>query len=474
MQIARALLASVIAFWVTPGLSQPQPQPQPQGLPPTVTQALGAVQLPASALHVVVAPAQGGPDILSHRADQMVNPASLMKLLTTSAALEMLGPAYVWRTTVWADGPIVNGSLQGNLYLQAQGDPKLVAERVWLLLRRIQGLGIQRITGDIVLDRSAFEVSGSDPGQFDGDPSRPYNAGPDALVVSFKSVLLHWVPDLSQGVARLHAEPPLAGVLLPGSVPLQKGACTDYRAALKADFSNPDQLLFQGAYPADCGERIWPVAYADPGSHAGRAILGVWRALGGQLDGRVRGGLVAPQARVLVFTESPTLAEVVRDINKFSNNLMAEQVFLTLSLKAQGLGRVEASREVLQNWWAQQVAVPGLVVDNGSGLSRTGRLTSRGLAALLQRVWSAPYMPELMASLPISGTDGTLRRHKTLGYAHLKTGSLRNVLAVAGYVEGQAGQRWALVAIIEHPQAHTGRPVLEALTDWAAMQHHQP
>jgi D-alanyl-D-alanine carboxypeptidase/D-alanyl-D-alanine-endopeptidase (penicillin-binding protein 4) len=445
-----------------------------QALPAEVNRALQQAQLPAAALHVVVAPAQGGPARLSHRAEVPVNPASLMKLLTTSVALETLGPAYAWRTQVAADGPVVGGSLRGNLYVQGQGDPKLVVERLWLLLRRVRALGIQHIEGDIVLDRSAFEVGPTDPGLFDGEPHRPYNAGPDALVVNFKSMVLQFVPDNRAGLARVHVEPPLAGLRVPETVPLTQGPCTDYRSALKADLGDPAQIIFRGNYPASCGERAWPLAYADPPGHAGRAIEGLWRAVGGQLGGRVREGRLTPSATPLLHTDSPPLAELVRDINKFSNNLMAEQVFLTLSLQAMGVGRVDASRELVQRWWDRRVGVPGLVVDNGSGLSRSGRMTAQGLAVLLQRAWAAPYMSELMSSLPIGGLDGTLRRSRSAASAHLKTGSLRQVLAVAGYVDGEAGQRWVLVAIIEHPQAQTARAVLDALVDWTAVLPHQP
>ncbi len=439
---------------------------QAQALPPPVLRALERTALPASALHVVVAPAQGGPQRLSHQADRPVNPASLMKLVTTSAALELLGPAYTWRTTLWTDGTLNQGVLNGNLYVQGQGDPKLVVERLWLLMRRLKALGIDRIEGDLVLDRSAFEVPPVDPGQFDGEPTRPYNASPDALIVNYKSLLLHWVPDRVQGVARLHVEPPLAGLRAPSAVPMQKGPCTDYRAQLQADLGQPDQLTFKGSYPQDCGERVWPIAYADPLAHAGRAILGMWAHLGGQGLSRVREAQVPAQAQKLLDTESPPLADVVRDVNKFSNNLMADQVFLTLSQQTTGRGRIEDSRAWVQRWWAQRIGVAGLRIDNGSGLSRQHQITAQGLAVLLQHVHASPYMPELMASLPVLGQDGTLKRVQTETRAHLKTGSLRNVLGVAGYVHGAGGQRWVLVAIIEHPQAQTGRPVLQALTDW--------
>jgi D-alanyl-D-alanine carboxypeptidase/D-alanyl-D-alanine-endopeptidase (penicillin-binding protein 4) len=403
---------------------------------------------------------------LSHRADVSVNPASLMKLVTTSAALELLGPSFTWRTPVYVEGVVREGVLQGNLYVRGQGDPRLGVEKLWQLMRRVQGLGIQRIEGDIVLDRSAFEVPWRDPGSFDGEPLRPYNATPDALLINFKSLLIHWVPDRAAQEVRIHMEPPLAGVQFPSQLPLTSGECGDYRSAVKADFSDPLKPRFSGAYPASCGEKIWPVAYADPAQFAPRAILGMWQQLGGQLRGVVRDGVVPALLKPVFWHESAPLAEVVRDINKYSNNVMAQQLFLSLSLQQQGLGKQANSQEIVNRWWRERVAMPPPTLDNGSGLSREERVTPAALARLLQVMWRSPVMPDLMASLPVAGQDGTLRRSQTQSRAHLKTGSLRDVIGVAGYVHGQDGRRWVLVAIVNHPQASAGRPVLDALMDW--------
>ena len=387
------LFRSVCApVWAAPHAKSVRPSPPAHTagdvgqLPREVEAALQRAKVPSENFHVMVVDthATSAPR-LSHQAQTPINPASLMKLVTTGAALDMLGPTYTWRTPVLADGEVSAGELRGNLYLQGRGDPKLVAERLWLLMRRIKALGIERIRGDIVLDQSAFDVPMVDPGAFDGEPTRPYNASPQALLVHFKSVLLHFNVDPVQRVTRLHGEPPLAGTRWPATVPLQPGPCTDYRANLKADFSNPADWKFRGAYPADCGERIWPIADPDPGSFAHRAIEGMWRHIGGELTGQVRTGRISASARPLLVAESPTLAEVIRDINKFSNNLMAEQLFLTLSLQAGGVGRPEASRALIRRWWEQNIGVAGLEVDNGSGLSRTGRVSAMGLGLSTDR-----------------------------------------------------------------------------------------
>ncbi|HSV34199.1 MAG TPA: D-alanyl-D-alanine carboxypeptidase/D-alanyl-D-alanine-endopeptidase [Ramlibacter sp.] len=449
---------------------------QSQALPAEVDAALARARLPRDALTALVVDAEGKlPPRVSHRADVRVNPASVAKLATTFAALELLGPAYTWSTPVYVEGTVRDGTLHGNLYIKGQGDPKLVVERLWLLLRRVQGLGIRTVSGDIVLDRSAFDAAAQNPAAFDGEPLRPYNAAPDALLLNFKSLVMTFTPH--GGQAQVHVEPPLAGVQFPASVPLAGAECGDWRGGLRADFSDPSRIRFAGAYPAACGERVWPVAYADARGYAARAIGGLWQQAGGALGGQVREGLVPAGLAPAFEIASPPLAEIIRDVNKYSNNVMAQQVFLTLSLQQKGTGTLEGSREVLRQWWQGRIG-PGEAptFDNGSGLSRDERTTAQQLARLLQIAWASPLMPELMASLPVTGVDGTMRRShaKGAGLAHLKTGSLRDVTGVAGYVHGPNGRRYVLVAIANHPQAGAARPAIEALIDWTAREPTPP
>ena len=462
------LLASLLLLAGSPA------QARETALPPSVIKALARAKVPVEAVGVVVEEAGGdSKPLLNHRAGTPMNPASVMKLVTTLAALETLGPTWNWRTPVYVEGTAREGTLYGNVYIQGQGDPKLVVERLWLLLRRVQGLDIRNIAGDIVLDRNAFEAVAHDPAEFDGEPLRPYNAAPDALLLNFKSVLLTFVPDRGANAAHVHVEPPLAGVTWPSHVPLRETECNDYRSTLRADFSDPTLPRFAGRYPAACNEKVWPLAYADPASYGPRAIEGMWRAIGGQLQGKVRYGTV-PEGLAQAFAlESPPLAEVVRDINKYSNNVMTQQLFLTLSLQQQGRGTLAGSRELLQEWWRERFGageVPQIA--NGSGLSREDRMTAGALARLLQYAWTSPLMPELMSSLPISGQDGTLRpsRWRAKGSAHLKTGSLRDVASVAGFVHADGGRRYVLVAMVNHPNAGATRPAMEALVEWVAQQ----
>jgi len=482
-RLSQSLLAGLVALMSFSASAQ--------SLPPEVEALLARAKVPREAFAAVVvdaAPALNGKaaPLLSHRAGSAMNPASVMKLVTTYAGLELLGPAYTWTTPVYADGPIAGGVLNGNLVIQGGGDPKLVMERLWLLLRRVQGLGIKTISGDIVLDGSAFAASTQNPGDFDGEALRPYNVQPDALLVNYKSVVMTFVPNPGNGSASIRYDPPLAGVQMQASAPLSAGSngratlgdCGDYRAQLQPDLADPLRMAFAGSYPVACGEKSWAIAYPDPARYAGRAIAGMWQEMGGRLGGRVREGTAPSGLKPAFEMESPPLAEVIRDINKFSNNVMAQQLFLTLSLQQPGGASNEASREAVRGWWMTRFGAPNgtadvPVPDNGSGLSRSARITPQGLARMLQTAYVSGAMPDLMASLPITGVDGTLRRSRSQvsqGWAHLKSGTLQGVTALAGYVHTPSGRRLVVVGIINHANASAARPALEALVDWAVKE----
>ena len=297
-------------------------------LPPIVQQELEKAKVSPEHVALLVVPVDGGPPLVNHRTAEPMNPASVMKLITTAAALDLLGPSYRWHTRVWTDGSLQNGTLNGNVYVQGRGDPKLVVERLWLLMRALQHAGLRRIGGDIVLDRSAFDVPPVDPGSFDNDPLRPYNARPDALLVNFKAFTLTITPDEAQKLAHVGLEPPLEGVALPPNLPLADGKCPPWLNKLAAATLKDRNLVLPAEpYPASCGIQQLTLAHPAPEQFAPRAVAGMWKAMGGELLGSIRDGTV-PEAvrkrRPVADSASPTVAEVVHDINKFSNNLVAQ------------------------------------------------------------------------------------------------------------------------------------------------------
>jgi serine-type D-Ala-D-Ala carboxypeptidase/endopeptidase (penicillin-binding protein 4) len=448
----------------------------PWTLPPTIAAALDKAHVPQSALALWVQPVDAASPSWGWNPDFGVNPASVFKLATTSAALETLGPAWTWKTGVFVTGPIRAGVLDGSVVIVGTGDPSLVMERVWLLLRQLRDAGVRDIHGDIVLDHSGFAPSARSAADFDNAPSEPYNVLPDALLMNFRSVTLSFRPDAQAHVARVSAEPKLAGLAIDATVPLSKGGCDDWRGGLQLSADDAAHWRFAGRYPASCGARNWPLAYPDPASYERRLVTALWREAGGRITGKVRDGTLPDGATPAFTFESPQLAQIVRDINKYSNNTMAEQLFLTLAWNASSElsatatdVRQEQARAVLMQWLHERLgaAADGIVVVNGSGLARETRISARTLAQLLQSDWNSPIMPELVSSLPINGVDGTLRKSTAMaGRAHLKTGSMRDVVAVAGFVQADSGRRYILVAVINDPNAGAARQALDAAIDW--------
>jgi serine-type D-Ala-D-Ala carboxypeptidase/endopeptidase (penicillin-binding protein 4) len=415
---------------------------------------------------------------LSHRPDASVNPASVMKLITTYSALDTLGPQYTWKNRVLVDGTVVRGGvLEGNLILRGSGDPKLVLERINDLFAQVQAKGVREVRGDIILDRSIFNVPDKNPADFDDEPLRPYNAAPDGLLVNFKSLIFTFTPDLANQRVLVKYEPPIAGVEIPTELALGNGSCGDWKTALRADFFTPNKISFSGRYANSCGERVWPVAYSEPRAYAARVLQAMWLASGGSLTGTVREDAVPRTARPLLTAESLPLSDIIADVNKFSNNVMAQQVFLTLS--AQGKrASFDASKRSLAAWWkAKLPSFTPPVVENGSGLSRKERTSAQSLTGLLQLAAASKNAAVFSNSLGVAGVDGTVSRMRdrnpaseALGNAQLKTGTLANVTAIAGYATGRSGQRYTVVAIINHANANAARPALDKLVEWTVRE----
>ena len=483
-----------------PVVALPRPVAPPEvralgntGLPGTVLAALRRAQVPASALSALVLPVSGeGPERIRHRAEVPINPASVMKLVTTYAAMDLLGPDFTWSTRFATDGVVDKGTLRGNLYIQGGGDPKLVLERIQAAFQSLQDKGVVVVLGDMVLDSSAFEITPRDPGAFDGEALRPYNASPDALLVNFKSVVLRFMPDPAAGVARVFSEPPMAGLAIDATLPLSRGGCGDWRGAIAARFDDVNAIRFEGRYPLSCGDKESPVAYQDPASYAARALEGLWRNSGGALTGQVRTGATPARARLLHEARSLPLSEIIADVNQWSNNVMAQQVFLTLGQLAPARvnsmtvprgrltpvrpGRLERSREILGRWWKTTFGIRHAtpVMENGSGLSRIERITPDALGALLRHAARHPQGAKFVQSLSVAGVKGTAARigrspdSLVHGNAWLKTGTLRDVTGIAGYVNAGHGARYAVVGFINHPNAVAARPALDALVEWTA------
>jgi len=466
MRIPRTLIALLAGFAASAHAQ----------LPDTVQEALRKAKLPESAVSLWTAPVASGKARWSHNADQARNPASVMKLLTSYAALDLLGPAYTWETTALLDGTLSDGVLKGNLVLRGSGDPFLTWDRLGGFLRELRSRGLRRIDGDLVLDRSAYVLEPSDPAEFDGRGARAYNARPDALMVNFNAITLRIAVDASGRIVAQSTQP-FASLVVRNSLKPVGGDCGDWRNRAGAELAVTGEtvhVVLSGSYALSCGEKLLNLAVPDSRAQTGGMFRALWAELGGEISGRVREGATPEQAQRFAAWQSPPLADILRDTDKFSNNVMAKQVFLALSQTASATPASRqdalASSARVQGWMPSQGLDPQQwTLENGSGLSRKERTTANQLGKLLLAAWHSPRMPEFAAALPVVGVDGTMKRRLTSslaqGRGYVKTGTLDGVKSAAGYVLDAQGQWVAFVWIVNGPDAERSDPALDALIE---------
>jgi D-alanyl-D-alanine carboxypeptidase/D-alanyl-D-alanine-endopeptidase (penicillin-binding protein 4) len=445
-------------------------------LPATVEQALAAARIPVADVSVWIQAVDAAEPQLQLNAARPMNPASVMKLITAFAALDRLGPAHTWQTRIATTGSVADGVLEGSLYLTGGADPMLSYERLWKLLRQVRTLGIATVRGDIVLDGSALQLPPHDPGAFDGRALRPYNSGAYGLLMHFNTLQLRLLPAREAGQrVSLAASPALNGLAIDNRITTTAGACGvwygNLDAALEAGPDGP-RLVLSGSLPASCGQRDWATAPLSPEQFGKALVASLWAEVGGRIDGTVRSGTTPPDAVPLLTETSPPLADAVREMNKWSSNVIARQLLASLgSTLPGGLDMVasgaQAARAQLE---AAGISAAGLVIENGSGLSRIERVSARTLGEVLLAAWRRPFMPEFIAALPIAGQDGTARGRlydsPARGHAHVKTGSINGVRAFAGYVLDRHGRRHAVAMLVNHAEAGGSQAAQDALMEW--------
>ena len=439
-------------------------------LPGKVQHALQANKINPRSLALVTLPLNGPGTSTFFNADVSVNPASTMKLVTTYAALELLGPTHQWKTEFYTDGTLKDGVLQGSLFLKGGGDPKLNMEKLWLLLRDLRANGVRQVTGDLVLDRSHFIQPALPTFNDDGgDANKPFLVAPDALLVNLKA--LRFIARTEGGKVQIAVEPPLAEIRLDNRVKaLKAGKCPgwpDVRYNPVQQFDGTT-VIVTGQLAEGCSAQTY-LSLLDHPSYAAGAVRAIWQELGGSILGQDRVASVPESARLLARAHSPDLVEIIRDINKYSNNTMARQLFLSLGAQFRNEADgddAKAAQRVIRSWLARKgITAPHLVIENGSGLSRAERVSARELAKILQAAWNSPYAAEFISSMPLVAMDGTmrkrLRRSALVGEAHIKTGTLNNVRAIAGYSRDSNGNSWAVVAILNDPKPWGASAILD-------------
>jgi len=470
------VLAQIVSFLILVCPLQPVAA---NTLPRGIANVLQSRNLAAATLSIYVESLDNSETILSWNADQPRNPASVMKLLTTLVALEVLGPAYRWQTAIYTLGDIENGRLHGDVLIKGQGDPFLVTERFWSMLHELRQAGIKDIDGDLLLDDSYFSVSKYDPAKFDQEPLRAYNVGPNALLSNLKVVRYKFVPDLLTGTVKITLDPNLEDLAVHNDLTVTPGNCGGYQRGISVSMNEPkDQVTFSGHFPAGCDEYSMGRTALSHNQYTYSLFKTLWHQMGGTLLGQWR-NVQTPDELEPDFTfYSLPLADVIRKINKNSNNVMARQLLYTLGAEIGGIpGTRLAGRAAVEDWLqSHKFDTTTLNLDNGAGLSRDVRITSKMLVALLRYGFESPYMPEYVSSLSLSGMDGTLGHRfenpGLMGKGHLKTGSMDNVSAIAGYFQASSGRRFLVAEMQNAIDIHRGpgEEVQAALLTWLNQQ----
>ena len=452
--------------WVILVLFTPVPAAAEAELPPELTAAIKDADFSSDGIGLFIQGVDNEKPLVALHADLFLNPASVIKLVTTAAALDMLGQGYRWSTEVMYTGNIEGHTLNGDLYIRGNGDPYLTPERFWRLLNRIYIVGIHRITGDVLIDNSYFEPGKVDYAAFDQQPYRTYNVGPNAVLVGFQATEFHLDIDTTgtDPAVKITPFPQSPRLRIINQVKLVNGSCNAWKKRLSLETRNNAGMLevvFSGNYALACKQRTLYRRVSEAQDHYQHFFLPLWNQIGGSLDGKITQGIVPADAKRLLEESSISLAEAVRLVNKFSNNVMTRQILLSMGAQEFGPpGTTDKGIAAVNAWLVEhKLDHPDLQLDNGAGLSRDARISAGLLGELLLHVYKQAYMPEFIAALPVSGYDGTMAHRfndtPLVGHAHIKTGLLDFVQSMAGYVTTATGKRYVVVLLHNDKRAHT-------------------
>jgi D-alanyl-D-alanine carboxypeptidase/D-alanyl-D-alanine-endopeptidase (penicillin-binding protein 4) len=439
----------------------------PAAVPGSVLQVMAAQRLPSNSVSFVIVDPDTGRVVMSHNPDTPRSPASTIKTVTTYAALDMLGPTYVWQTKAL--------TLDGNLFLQGGGDPYVTLERWWSFVQSVRAQGLKTIRGDIVIDNTAFSLPPEDPGAFDGRPNRSYNVLPDALMVNFQSIDFRLAADSDSHEVDVVANPSPVNLEIENHIRYSPGRCGGSAGRVDFKIASPrqDRVVFSGSLSPHCAERTFARVLLTPSTYAFGTFVELWRQSGGEFSGKMRLESTPADAKLLFNYESLSLAEIVRLTNKHSSNLMARHLLLTIGKERYGEpATLEKGAAAIADWARERgFDLSNVDIDNGSGLSRSTHISALQMARILSSAYHSRFAPEFLASLPLAGMDGTLRsrmKSAPAGSVRLKTGHLDGVSGVAGYVTTSAGRPYVLVSLVNNPRADFGaaEPVHAALVAW--------
>ena len=426
---------------------RPAPSDRRRALDQAIDEIVARTPLHAARAGIVVASLDSGEVLYARDPDTLLNPASNVKLFTSAAVLARLGPEYRFDTEIYADGAPSGGAVK-TLYVKGKGDPTFVTERLWALAGDIAHRGVKVVKGDLLVDDSFFDGQREGPGYDQERGDRSYLAPVGALSLNYNVVAIHVAPGARAGDrGRVELEP--ASDYLEIDNRTKTVRPNGRRRVTPSSVRLPNghqRIVVDARLPAGSRDQVFYRKIDDPPLYFGSTLKRLLELRGVRVTGQVRRATVPASARLLLVAQSDSLAEVVRKLDKTSNNFVAEQLLKTLGAEKKGLpGTWPKGVEAVEDFLAEAGIPRGsYVMKNGSGLNDSNRFSARQTVTLLREVWRRfPIMADFLAALPVAGKDGTTRwrMESTEGRLRAKTGTLENVTSLSGFVETAARER---------------------------------
>lgn len=430
-------------------------------------------------IHIV--DVQSGQELYAHDADELYNPASNAKLITSAAALDVLGPQHTFTTRVFAE-KVDGEKVPGAVYVTGDGEGFLLREDMLDWAAEIRARGITEISGDIIVDDGPFKGGDFLPPGFDQkDEDASYRAPVGAVSVNFNAVTVHVSPGKVGEPARITLDPPNDHVVIDNQLTTVAGKARRFNAAsISTDEGKGTTIQVKGTVGADATAWSTRKRIDNPPLFAGSVFKASLEALGVKVKGKVRRGAAPSGGVSLVTHASEPLVYLLMAMNKWSNNFMAEQVFRdlgTTSAAGDARGTWDGGRKVLQDFLKKAAPpVQKSNILNGSGLYAGNRYSARQISSVLRYMHHHTWGPEYKSTLAISGVDGTLGRRlrgeSTKGKIRAKTGTLNQVSALAGYMITASGREVAFVILFNDPPVRAWRlrpeqdAIATAIAEW--------
>jgi D-alanyl-D-alanine carboxypeptidase/D-alanyl-D-alanine-endopeptidase (penicillin-binding protein 4) len=449
-------------------------------LPKEIVDLLRVKKISGKGMSAYIHEVKSSVPLLTFNADVPRNPASVMKLVTTYAALGVLGSNYHWPIELYKTGNIEKGVLQGNLYLKGYGYPNFKPNDLRRLLKGLRTRGIKKITGNLVLDNTYFAPNIKGSGDFDGKTYARYNALPDALLYNEGISELYLTPK-SKSVSLISLYPD-ENITLVNNVKLKNVKC---RGRYASPFmrvkpkAKKKAIYFTGSLSSRCGQRRYTIVISKAVNMVNGSFRKIWTMeMGGSIEGKkLIVAKIPNNAHLLYSIKGKAVKDILPLVNKKSNNVMARQLFLSIAAKAGTPATLKKGADKIRQWYLSRgLDFSKLQIENGSGLSRTGRISARHVGELLLDAYKSPNKNNLLKSLPIMGVDGTLRRRMRGTIAaknsFMKTGTLRDARGIAGYVKAKNGKTY--VVVILHNGSNAKSRVLAVhnkLIEWTIEQN---